>query len=142
MRFRVKAYSANPTKTVVKARGFEVVIDEPKELGGTDSGANPVEYLLAAYAGCINVMAHIIAKEMEFQLDGVEIDLVGNLNPGRVFGSSFEERAGYKEIEIVINPKCNATQEVLDRWLEAIVARCPVGDNVKNNTPVKLRVKQ
>lgn len=36
LKFRVKAYSENPTKTIVKARGFELVVDEPADLGGTD----------------------------------------------------------------------------------------------------------
>lgn len=51
MNFRIKAESFNPTKTVVKARTFELVVDEPNELGGTNEGANPVEYLMAAFAG-------------------------------------------------------------------------------------------
>ena len=93
-RFRVKAHSESPTKTIVKARQFEIVVDEPAELGGTDLGANPVEYVLAAFAGCLNVMAHVIAKELNFELRGVEIDLYGDLNPARLFGMGFDVRAG------------------------------------------------
>ena len=62
IKFRVEAHSENPTKTVVKARNFEIIIDEPANLGGTDHGANPVEYVLAALSGCLNVMCHVIAK--------------------------------------------------------------------------------
>ena len=51
MKFRAKAESLSPTKTVVKARGFDIIIDEPTEMGGTNEGANPVEYILASYAG-------------------------------------------------------------------------------------------
>ena len=40
--FRVKAHSENPTKTVVKARTFKMIIDEPTDLGGTNDGPNPV----------------------------------------------------------------------------------------------------
>ena len=132
MRFRVKAHSENPTKTVVKARNFEIIIDEPQELGGTDSGANPVEYVLAAFAGCLNVMAHVIAKEMNFELRGVEIDLSGDLNPARLFGMSFEERAGYKQIQVRIKPDCDADAE----------SRCPVSDNLQHPTPVKIDLKK
>lgn len=86
IKFRVKAISENATKTIVKARQFEIIIDEPADLGGTDSGPNPVEFVLAAFAGCLNVMAHVVAKEMQFELRGVEIDLSGDLNPARLFG--------------------------------------------------------
>ncbi len=36
LKFRVKAHSENATKTIVKARGFELIIDEPQDLGGTN----------------------------------------------------------------------------------------------------------
>jgi len=140
-RFRVKAHSENQAKTIVKARQFEIVVDEPAELGGTDTGANPVEYVLAAFAGCINVMAHVIAKEMNFQLRGVKIDISGDLNPARLFGLSYEDRAGYKQIVVRIKPDCDADAEILNKWKEAIENRCPVSDNLQNPTPVKIEVK-
>ncbi|MFO8001534.1 MAG: OsmC family peroxiredoxin, partial [Marinilabilia sp.] len=61
--FSISGKNENPTKFVAKARNFEIVVDEPRNLGGTDQGPNPVEYILAAYAGCLNVMGHIVAKE-------------------------------------------------------------------------------
>lgn len=142
IKFRVKAHSENPTKTIAKARGFEMVIDEPAELGGTNEGANPVEYVLAAYAGCLNVMAHVCAKELGVEMRGVKIDLVGNLNPDRLFGKSFEERAGYKEIKATIKPDCDMDEETKTKWLAAILDRCPVGDNLKNTTEVVAEIKE
>lgn len=141
LKFRVNAHSENPTKTVVKARGFEIVIDEPAELGGTNEGANPVEYILAAFCGCINVMAHVIANEMNIELRSVKIKMAGELNPDRLFGKSFEHRAGYKAIEVSIEPDCDASEEELTKWMEAIEDRCPVSDNLRNITPVELKLK-
>ncbi len=141
MKFRAKANCLSPTKTVVKSRGFEIVIDEPEELGGTNEGANPVEYVLAAYAGCLNVMAHVLAKELEMDLKGLKIDLVGELDPSRLMGASFEERAGYKGIKVVLNPDTDADEDTLQKWLDGILDRCPVGDNLKNITPVEVTIK-
>jgi uncharacterized OsmC-like protein len=142
IKFRVKAHSENPTKTIVKARGFEIVVDEPQDLGGTNEGANPVEYVLGAYAGCLNVMAHVVAQEMNFELRGIKIDLAGNLNPDRLFGKSFEERAGYKEIQVTLKPDCDTDEDTLYKWKKAILDRCPVGDNLKNTTEIMVDVKQ
>ncbi len=142
IKFRVKANSLNPTKTLVKARGFELIVDEPQDLGGTNEGANPVEFILAGYAGCLNVMAHVCAQELGFELKGVKIDLVGNLNPARLFGKSFEERAGYKEIKATIKPDCEADEETIKKWLASIIDRCPVGDNLKNATDVAVFYKK
>jgi len=141
LKFRIRAHSENPTKTVVKARGFEIIIDEPEDLGGTNTGANPVEFVLAAFSGCLNVMAHVIAKEMNFELRGVKINISGNLNPARLFGASYEERAGYKQIEVEITPDCDAEPEVLEKWLAAIEDRCPVSDNLSHTTPISFKIK-
>ncbi len=141
IKFRVQAQSENPTKTKVKARGFELVIDEPAELGGTNEGANPVEFVLAAFSGCLNVMAHVVAKEMDFELRGVKITMAGSLNPARLFGQSYEERAGYKSIEVNVEPDCDADAETLEKWLKAIEDRCPVSDNLRNITPVEMKIK-
>lgn len=142
LKFKIKAHSENPTKTVVKARGFNLIIDEPASLGGTDEGANPVEYILAAFSGCINVMGHVVAKEMGFELRGMEITLSGELNPERFMGKSFNERAGYKSIEVVVKPDSDASPETLNQWLNAIEDRCPVSDNLSNETPISIKIEE
>ncbi len=141
MIFRAKAYSENPTKTVVKTRTFEMIIDEPADLGGTNDGANPVEYLLAALSGCLNVMCHVVAREMNINLRGVEIQLSGKLNPDKLFGKETSERAGYKEINVEISPDTDADRATLEKWLELVESRCPVSDNLNNPTPVKIKLK-
>ncbi len=138
--FKVSAKSENATKTVVATRGFQMIVDEPESLGGTDQGATPVEYMLAALAGCLNVVGHLVAREMGFQLRGLELALEGNLNPAKFAGKSELERAGYKEIRVELRPETDADQETLNQWLEIVEARCPVSDNFSNATPVRISV--
>lgn len=138
LKFAVKASSANPTKTVVTARNFQIIIDEPKDLGGTDDGANPVEYVLGALAGCLNVVGHVVAKEMDMPLNGLSIELEGDLDPAKFMGKSTKERTGYQEIRVKVAPDTTADIETLGKWLEAIEERCPVSDNLQNPTPVKI----
>lgn len=139
--FRVNAHSANPTKTIVKARSFQMIIDEPAELGGTNEGANPVEYLLAALSGCLNVMCHVVAREMNFTLRSVEIKLSGTLNTDKLFGKETTERAGYREVNVEIIPDADADKETLARWIKTIESRCPVSDNIANPTPLHISLK-
>lgn len=138
LKFSVNAKSESSTKTIVETRGFKMTIDEPESLGGTDDGANPVEYVLAALAGCLNVIGHMAAKEMGFKLDGVNFELDGDLDPSRFLGKSNAERAGYKEIRVNIKPNTDVDKETLDKWLTIIKDRCPVSDNIANSTPVKI----
>lgn len=138
MQVNVKATKENPTKTVVKARNFEMIIDEPANLGGTDHGANPVEYVLAALSGCLNVVGHVVAKEMGFEIKSLEIELDGELNPARFMGKSDEERAGYQAINVKMKPETDADEATLKSWIEKVENRCPVSDNLANATPVNI----
>jgi uncharacterized OsmC-like protein len=140
LKFSISATSETPTRVQVKARSFTMYVDEPPQLGGEDKGANPVEYLLAALAGCLNVVGHMVGKEMNMQLDGLAINIEGVLNPAKFQGKSNAERAGYKEINVTIEAKTNAPEDVLKKWIETVESRCPVSDNIANPTPVKLNV--
>lgn len=141
MRVRISAESGGPTKTLVKARNFQLIVDEPPELGGNDEGANPVEFVLAGLAGCLNVMGHLVAGEMGISLRGLRIDIMGELNPEKLFGKPTTDRAGYKTIEAVVKPDCDADKATLEKWLETVESRCPVSDNLANTTPVSIKLK-
>lgn len=138
LKFTARARSESPAKTIVEARGFKIIIDEPESLGGSDHGANPVEYILGALAGCLNVVGHLIAKELDFTLRGLELELEGDLNPEKLFGTSSENRAGYSEVRVKITPDADADQEILSKWLDIVKDRCPVSDNIANPTPVTI----
>ncbi|NLJ80140.1 MAG: OsmC family protein [Firmicutes bacterium] len=115
-----------------------MIIDEPKNLNGTDQGPNPVEYVLGALAGCLNVVGHVVAREMGFELNGISFELEGDLDPAKFMGKATENRAGYQEIRAKVKADSNATEEQLRIWLAAVEARCPVSDNLSRSTPVKI----
>jgi len=138
MKFNIKAKSESPTKTVVTARHFKMVIDEPQMLGGEDKGANPVEYLLGALSGCLNVVGHIVAKEMGFDFDGMEIEIEGGMDPAKFMGKSAKERTGFQSIDVKIKPNTQVDQETLAKWAKAVEERCPVSDNIGNATPISI----
>ena len=140
LNFSIKGVSENPTKFVAEARNFKIVVDEPPTLGGTDHGANPVEYLLASYAGCLNVMGHLIANELGFKLNNLEIEVSGDLNPDRLFGKSFQDRAGFKKIQVTLKPHSEANPDLLKKWLQEIENRCPINDNLVSITPIEIGV--
>jgi len=140
--FRVRAVSESPARVAVRARNFTMIVDEPPNLGGEDKGANPVEYVLAALAGCLNVVGHLVADEMGFKIRRLEIDVYGPLNPARLYGKSYEDRAGYKEIIAEMKVDTDAEEETLEKWVKSVEDRCPVSDNLGNPTPVKVIAKE
>ena len=142
LKFSVSGESSSATKFIGKTRQFTLVVDEPTDLGGTDDDANPVEYILAGFAGCANVIGHIVAKELGFTIKNLKIEVSGELNPERFFGSSYKERAGFKSINLNLIPETDASIETLEKWLQLVEERCPVKDNLQNSTPVKIAVEK
>jgi uncharacterized OsmC-like protein len=137
LKFSIQSKSTSPARTEIETRGFKLIVDEPQSLGGTNDAPNPVEYILAGYAGCINVVAHLTAKEFNIDLKDLQISIDGDLNPARLFGESFKERAGYQNINVQLKTESIIDEKVKARWLEAIENRCPVNDNLRNTTPIQ-----
>lgn len=142
LKFSVNGESNSSTQFVANARQFKLIIDEPNDLGGTDQDANPVEYILAGLAGCINVIGHIVAKELGFEIKKLNIEVTGDINPNKFLGVSDSERAGFKSIGLNLIPETDADINILSRWLTIVEDRCPVKDNLNNKTPVKLSVEK
>lgn len=140
--FSTKGVSQSATKFVSNSRTFNFIVDEPPALGGTDHGANPVEYLLAGFAGCLNVVAHIVAGEQGIKLNSLKISVEGDINPARLLGLSNDERAGFQSLRILLIPDTDASPEALLKWLEIIEERCPVRDNLANITPLEIGIKE
>ena len=136
--FSAEARSENPTKTVVTARSFKIIIDEPENLGGTNAGANPVEYVLAALSGCLSVVGHLVAREMGFTLRGIGFSLSGDLDPAKFMGKTPAGRAGYSAVNVTIRPDADADRATLEAWLKTVESRCPVSDNIANATPLSI----
>ena len=44
------------------ARGFKIMMDEPEDLGGTDTAMNPVEAVLCALGACQSIVAAAFAE--------------------------------------------------------------------------------
>jgi len=138
--FAIKGENRNNTRLDVTTGKFKVIVDEPVDLGGTDDGPNPVEYILAGYAGCLNVVGHLVAREMKISINKLVIEMSGDLNPARFMGQSFEERTGFQEIRVDLQVDSNSSDDILAEWIKAVENRCPVYDNLVHPTPIKLVV--
>ena len=132
--------SISETKFVGESRKFQITIDEPPDLGGKDEAANPVEYTLASLAGCLNVVAHLIAKELGIELKSLKINIEGDLNPSKLLSGDNSARAGFTDIRVNLDVDSDADQQLLDKWLQIVRDRCPVTDNLANPTNVEIHV--
>jgi uncharacterized OsmC-like protein len=136
----IQSQSESPTKTVVKAREFDLVVDEPADLGGENEGPTPVEYLLAGFTGCLNVVGHLVANDLGFELRSIRFKATGPIDPAKLFGQETEQRPGFKNIDIQLSVDADADEATLQEWLTRVEARCPISDNISNFTPVSLNL--
>lgn len=137
----VEAERESATRTSVDARDFELVVDEPEDLGGADEGPNPLEYLLAGQAGCLNVTATQVADDMGFELDDLEIEIRGEFDVDTFQTERPDDRTGVQDIEVTLDATADVDDATLEEWAERVEARCPVSDNVKRETEVDLTVE-
>lgn len=137
---RVHGESENATKMNIRSGKFKMIIDEPENMGGTNAGPAPVQVLLMALAGCLNVTGHEVAKQRGLKLNKLKIDIEGNMNACKFIGCSYEERAGFQHIMVKMKPDFEGVinEEEIHDWAIETESRCPVTDNLKDSTEISV----
>lgn len=138
----IRGESESATRMKVRAGKFSITIDEPQNMGGTDEGPSPIQVLLMALAGCLNVTGHEIARQKGLKLNHMSVRIEGVMNPCNFIGCSFEERAGFQRIKVTIDADMEGvTQEEKEAWALETESRCPVTDNIKADTTIEVSLK-
>ena len=133
----VLGYGKEENQFIVKAQNFDVRISKNPQ-SPEQEGPSPLEYILAGYAGCINAVGKLVAKEQGIVLKSLQVEITGTLSLDKYQGKISNERAGFGSIEVVVKPTSDATLEQLKKWLIEVENRCPVQDNLVNRTPVSV----
>jgi uncharacterized OsmC-like protein len=116
--------------------------DEPPVLLGSDQGANPVEFLLVALAGCLTTSLVYNAAARGIRIDHVEATLGGDLDVRGAMGISDKVRNGYESIQVKFKVKGDAPKETLRELVELAQKRSPVFDAVSHPTPVHVSLAE
>ena len=115
--------------------------DEPVVLLGEDNGANPVEFVLHALAGCLTTSLVYHAAAQGIKIDAVESTFEGDLDLRGFLGMNEDVRNGYEDIRVTFKIKADAPDEKLKELCELAQKRSPVFDIVTNRVPVKVQLK-
>lgn len=117
-------------------RNFTIRMDEPENLGGTDTGMNPVEALLAALGSCLAIVAGAFAEAHDIELEEFSVELEGDLDPDGFLRGAEGVRNGFQEVRFTPHFKTSASEEKVREFVKFIKSRCPVSDNMMNGTKV------
>ncbi len=137
--FRTASELRQPFRSDVTIRSHAVVIDEPTQIGGGDSGPTPVEMLLAALAACQEITYKGYATALGIDIKRVAIRLEGDIDLGAFFGVNDQARAGFNTIRGEIEIDSDAPRADLERLKQTVDAHCPVLDML--TTPVAVDLK-
>ncbi|TDQ36155.1 OsmC family protein [Thiopseudomonas denitrificans] len=118
----------------------KVFMDQPKNAGGADLGPAPPELILAAYAGCVGSIGRIMAHQEKINLRGMRFEVEADYDPDRLLGRETSARTGFQQIRLNVEIDADLDDAAKQDFLQRIEARCPILDNLANETPVVSRL--
>lgn len=123
-------------RNAVRAGKHMLTADEPEDVGGTDQGPNPYDFLLAALGACTSMTLRMYANRKEWPLQGVLVTLTHD----RIHANDCEDCESEKGLVDVIERKI-ALEGPLDdeqrqRLLE-IAEKCPVHKTLTTETKIR-----
>ncbi len=115
---------------------------EPPVLLGNNEGANPVEYLLHALAGCVTTTTIIHATARGIRINRLSTELSGDIDLQGLLALDDNISAGYQSIQIRMDIEADCSDEEIDDLLSFAREHSPVCSTVCRPVQVSLERKK
>jgi uncharacterized OsmC-like protein len=142
-RSTIKEFYGAGAEDASRNEPFTFTNGEPPVLLGHNEGANPVEFLLHALAGCVTTTTVLHAAARGIEIESLTTRLAGDIDLQGLLALN-DVPAGYRQIRIEMEIKAaNASDEDLDDLLRFAQLHSPVCNTVCRPVPVIVeRVKR
>lgn len=121
-----------------RTMAFEFTNGEPPVLLGNNEGANPVEFLLHALAGCVTTTFVLHATARGITIRRLSSQLEGDLDLRGLLGLDDSVSPGYEQIRIKMDVEADCSEEELDDLLAYTREHSPVCNTVCRPVPVSV----
>ena len=118
------------SRTDLRVRDLESVIDEPKERDGTNLGFTPTETLIASLIGCTNVIGHKIAHKHGIEFDEMAIEAEATFDRRGVMLAE-EGSVPFPRIVLTINLRTGASEAEMEKVKTELPKFCPVSKLIR-----------
>lgn len=111
----------------VPIRGFDVLVDEPATVGGTDTGPTPTELLLASLGACLTLAVAHVARKRGRELPDLRVRVRGEYR-----GAGFDR---------VIVEATSSEPELVRSLLDQAIRTSYVSNTVRGGPEIEYRVE-
>lgn len=123
----------------IEADGHRLLADEPLDAGGSDTGPNPYDLLLASLGACSSMTLRLFADRRGWELRGVEIRLRHEKIHAEDCKNCESPGAKIDVIHREIKLIGNLSEEIRQRLLE-IADRCPVARTLQSEIRIESKL--
>ena len=138
-RSRIKEFYGAGSEDESRTVAFEYTNGEPPVLLGANEGANPVEYLLHALAGCVTTTTVLHAAARGIQIERLSTELVGTIDVQGLLALDDTVPVGYDQIQITMDIKADCSDDEIDELLAFAKNHSPVCNTVCRPVPVTVK---
>jgi uncharacterized OsmC-like protein len=135
-RSTIKGFYGAGAEDHSRSKPFVFTNGEPPVLLGHNEGANPVEFLLHALAGCVTTTTVLHAAARGIEIKSLSTELSGDIDLQGLLALDDEVHAGYRQIQIRMDIQADCSDEELDDLLRFAQRHSPVCNTVCRPVPV------
>ncbi len=122
---QIVTHTEDEYRTEIRAGRHSLVADEPTDVGGTDAGPTPYDYLLSALGSCTGMTLRMYADRKDWPLEEVSVRLTHEKVHADDCAHCDQTEGKVDRIEREIDVQGDLTAEQRQRLLE-IANKCPV----------------
>jgi uncharacterized OsmC-like protein len=116
-------------RAVVEAGEFDIVVDEPESVGGTNTGPQPTDLLLASVASCLTLALAHVARRRGVELTGLRVQAVGTYD-------------GPKFVRISVTITSTTAAEVVEALIPQAERICYVSNTLRHCPELRVSLGQ
>jgi uncharacterized OsmC-like protein len=137
-RSTIKDFYGAGSEDTSRSKAFVFTNGEPPVLLGHNEGANPVEFLLHALAGCVTTTTVLHAAARGIKLRKLSTELTGNIDLQGLLALDDSVPVGYESIHIRMDIEADCSDEDLAELIAFAQRHSPVCNTVCRPVPVTI----
>ena len=114
-------------RAVTDVGRFSVVVDEPESAGGTDTGPQPTDLLLASITSCMALSIAWVAKKRGIELSGLEVTGVATYK-------------GLRFDRVAMSVKSETPRDVMQELIPEAERLCYVSNTLRHQPELTVEV--